>query len=547
MKLFSKGKTEKQDTNAVVPFGGLTLGGDASVGLVPTKNEVVYDDGALSFAVKVEPNTIYQITRNEIGKGNDKFTVCFFEEDITLNLNAEIIKTYDCKGKIATVIRAGSNISSVLIYLGGAYENLRVHIMKSDMFDTKNSYSLPPILRETDDPKTYEIVSCAFRKHDPVRGLSGGPNGVLQVQREVMGESHHDMPLTYVPQPTSTEYPEHLLTAMEDITEHMVKINFYAAYYIEYCIDVWTRRNKKHELFFVCHDVGTAYGAYLRSCRYVVVYHAQGSLAHERESFGTVFTEGDRRLLGRLEEAVLYNAEAVYFPSVGAKKSFIETTNIDCSKVKFGEPLYNTIPDMPPNLDFPKLLAKLNLPQIGREYSDVFLSVGDFSLNKGMERVPAFLEEYSKRTNKNVYWIAIGSKHKAGIFEQLTEIKDSWSFHATLIGTRTDHDTLLALMDFADYYIMFQRYSIFDFATLEAMRAGKGLILTPVGGNLEVNRDDNVVYVDLDNLQSAVSELFKKDKLDFGERNREAFNANFSKEQFYKSYSRMIDRHVLKG
>ncbi len=418
---------------------------------------------------------------------------------------------------------------------------------KPSFFPINNqSYKLPDLLLESEEPKTFEILSCAFRRHEPGKGLTGGPNGVLACEREVFGNLYHGMRMRYLFHSVDVEYPEHLERALKGLS-FMVRINFYAAYYLEYCINSWSRLSRRTDFLFVCHDLGFAYGAYLRKCRYVLVWHAQGSMVHERESFGERLSDRDRHMLNRLEEIVLGHAEAVYFPSRGAKDSYLATTHIDTARVNFAEqPLYNTIPDAPEQLDREALLKKLPLLEIDRSRTDVFLSVGDFSENKGVDRIPEILNAYARESGREIYWIAIGSRHKAGIYERLLQEQENWSFRATLIGERVDHDTLLALMDYTDYYIMMQRHSIFDLSTLEAMRAGKALVLSAVGGNLEVNRRQNVILME-DDRAPAIARLKREDKKELGRRNRQVFEEYFSKACFFREYSRMIDRHVMEA
>ena len=407
------------------------------------------------------------------------------------------------------------------------------------------SYKLPDILLENGRGKTFEVISCAFRKHEPGKGLTGGPNGVLATEREVFGNIYHGMRMRYLFHSVDVQYPEHLEKALKGLS-FMVRINFYAAYYLEYCINSWSRLSKTTDFFFVCHDLGFAYGAYLRNCKYVLVWHTQGSMIHERESFGELLSEQDKRMLNRLEEVVFQNAQAVYFPSKGAKESYLETTNINIEKVKFAnEPLYNTISGRPKNLNTEALMRKLPLLKINRSRTDVFLSVGDFSENKGIERIPEILNAYAEKCKHEIYWIAIGSRHKAGIYERLLKEKDSWKFKATLLGERVDHNTLLALMEYTDYYIMMQRHSIFDLSTLEAMRAGKALILSAVGGNLEVNQRNNVILVENNNLSQVIFRLLSEDKKKLGKLNKQVFDEYFSKTCFFNEYSRMIDHHVM--
>lgn len=415
------------------------------------------------------------------------------------------------------------------------------------MIDNR-SYKLPPILLKNDnEERTLEVISCAFRKHEPKKGLTGGPNGVLATEREVFGNIYHGMRMRYLFHSVDVVYPEHLERALKGLS-FMVRINFYAAYYLEYCVNSWSRLSSSTDFLFVCHDLGFAYAAYLRGCKYVLIWHTQGSMINERESFGEVLSERDKEILNELEKTVFENAEAVYFPSEGAKESYIKTAYIDTSKVRFAEkPLYNTIPKKPENMNVKALLSKLELSENRKEDTDVFLSVGDFSENKGMERIPEILNRYVEKTGRNVYWIAVGSKHKAGIFERLEEEKTKWRFQCLLKGERVDHDTLLALMEYTDYYIMMQRHSIFDLSTLEAMRAGKALILSKIGGNIELNREDNVIFVDPDNIDDAIARVIACDKYGMGKLNRKVFDRYFSKECFFKSYAEMIDEMAKKS
>ncbi|MDE5697454.1 MAG: glycosyltransferase [Lachnospiraceae bacterium] len=407
-----------------------------------------------------------------------------------------------------------------------------------------NAYKLPPVLLEKKDSnKTIEVVSCAFRKHEPQKGLTGGPNGVLATEREVFGDMYHGIYMRYIFHSKEIRYPMHLEKALAGLA-HMVRINFYAAYYLENCVDCWSRMSDSTELFFVCHDLGFAYGAYLRGCKYVLIWHTQGSMINERESFGEVLSERDKDLLNYLEQVVFENAEEVYFPSKGAKKAYLDTTQINVENVRFSaEPLYNTISDK--KIEPINISKKFHLESIDRANTDIFLSVGDFSENKGLDRIPPILNAYVKATGKNVYWIAIGSRHLAGIYEKLCSEKDNWLFESSLYGERVEHNTLLQLVEYTDYYIMMQRHSIFDLSTLEAMQAGKAIVLSAVGGNLEINRESNVIFVEDNNIEKAIQQLKERDKCELGELNRKVFYQYFSKKSFFKEYAKMIDKAAL--
>lgn len=403
-----------------------------------------------------------------------------------------------------------------------------------------NSYMIPDLLRDS-NKKNKIIVSCAFR---PLMGPTGGPNGVLYVEQNIFGNSYKGIPLYYMFQSKLPFfYPPVLEDAIKDLAR-MVKINFYAAYSFDFCNPIWSKYSNRNDVIFVCHDLGFAYGAYLKNIPYVLIYHTQGSYVNEREGFGEKFSEKDKEITYKMEELVFSNALKVFFPSKGAEEVFRRTAKINFDKIKFSEyPLYNTISDKPKKLNIEKVRKQFHLPLFDKN-AKVFLSCGDYSSNKGMERVPLFLNKYVEMYGEKVVWIGIGSKHTAGIYEQLLEEKSDWKFDAYLFGERTIHDNLLSLMEISDYYIMFHRNSIFDLSTLEAMRAQNGLILTEVGGNIEVNKNNNVIFVNPEDdcsLEKAATELHGKNKEEFKLLNESVFNEYFSKENFKKSYEKLFN------
>ena len=72
------------------------------------------------------------------------------------------------------------------------------------------SYQLPELLLENENMKALEIISCAFRKHEPQKGLTGGPNGVLATEREIFGNIYHGMRMRYIFHSVNVTYPTHL-------------------------------------------------------------------------------------------------------------------------------------------------------------------------------------------------------------------------------------------------------------------------------------------------------------------------------------------------
>ena len=407
-----------------------------------------------------------------------------------------------------------------------------------------DTYKLPDILLQNDNAiKKIVIYFCANTIYAPEKGHSGGPGTVLATLKNIIGPSYKEHSCHYIFE-NKPSRPAHLQYALNEIP--ISNRFFIAAFAIEHGLDIWKNLDRYTQYLFICHDVGTAYGAYLRNCRYVLVYHQQGALVSERLSNGDTLNERDIEMANAVEETVFYNAAKVYFPSLGAREAFRVSTHIDCSKVNFAdEALYNTIPDntLSPSL-YDELIKDFKLTEQERDSTDVFLSIGDFSYNKGIDRIPEFLTQYYQRTKKNIYWIAIGRKLGSGIFERMQKEKESWPFKVCLLGERINHDIILALMDYSDYYIMLHRFSIFDLSTLEAMRAGNAIILSNVNGNPEYNKEDNIVLVDPEDYSNALDELTSRDKQEMSVLNQPLFEKCFSKQHYYDAYTKMLDNQI---
>jgi glycosyltransferase involved in cell wall biosynthesis len=281
------------------------------------------------------------------------------------------------------------------------------------------------------------------------------------------------------------------------------------------------------------------------------VYHQQGSTLQEMRSVGRTPTPHEVHVAGALEKLICDNAQRVYFPSLGARDTYLATSESDVRGDNFADvALYNTVSAVDHGDDPQRrgelrdeLARELDLPARDAD-TDVFISVGDFNADKGLDRVPALLTRYTQLSGRKVVWIAIGASGDRRRFDALASQQRSWPFAARLIGERTTHDRLLALLDYADYYVMMHRNAIFDLATLEAMRAGKALILSPVGGNLEVDLASNVLFVDEGTIQDACRVIQTRDRRMWGERNRAVFEEHFSLDRFTERYHRMLDAHL---
>jgi len=401
-------------------------------------------------------------------------------------------------------------------------------------------------------PDEVTVVSCAYRRYDPATGKTGGPGGVLATQRLALGEEHRGRRLAYVfDEGGKGALRDRLSVELTGLSAKVADVVL-GAEHVRVAPEVLRARAEGRRLLLVCHELGSAYGAYLLGVPYVLVYHQQGSTLQEMRSLGRLPTPHETHVADRLERLVLQNAQKVYFPSLGAREAYRSTSRIDdAGHVAFADTaLYNTVSavdhgDRPADRRslLTELSRELHLPAKDAS-TDVFVSVGDYNSDKGLDRVPALLDRYAELTGRTVVWVAVGAVGDRAQFLAFRDAQKGRRFTARLVGERMEHDKLLTLLDYADYYVMLHRSSIFDLATLEAMRAAKPLVLSPVGGNLEVDLDGNVLFVDEGTLDDACRVLEHRDRVAWGERNRAVFEEHFSLERFAERYRAMLDEQL---
>lgn len=385
----------------------------------------------------------------------------------------------------------------------------------------------------------YKIFCCAYREYDINSGKTGGPGGVLMLQKQYLGERFRNMPIEYIFK------PEHSTIKVDRKLTSTTGVIIQAACYIMNNNKVKESLEQGVEPLLVCHDIGSAYGAYLLGLKYVVVYHQQGSIINEIEASGTNYSGEDVAVIAFVEREVMKSAYKVYFPSLGSKEVFEKTSVIDrdeLREINFSDcALYNTIREVRQRLDIEKVLEDLNLSELYHADRQIFVSVADFNHNKGIDRIPCFLSQYASKSGKDIVWIAVGNASNKELFDRLNQEKENWNFKAYLIGKRIEHEKVLELCNWADFYIMLHRNSIFDLAVLEAMRAGNAVILSDSKSNYEFDKDNNILIVDLDNMDHAIAQLLSRDLNEWKQKNKIVFYSYFSPEKFAGNYITMLN------
>ena len=396
------------------------------------------------------------------------------------------------------------------------------------------------------------VFSCAYREYDPSRGRTGGPAGVLATQRLALGDAHAGHELRYLfDDSRKEELREQLSARLRGVRGKIADI-ILGGEHIRTHPDILRAIASGRDVLLVCHELGSAFGAYQLGVPYVIVYHQQGSTLQEMRSIGQDPTPHEITVATRLEELICGSAQQMLFPSIGARETFKATADPALvERVRFADTaLYNTVSAVDHGGDdagraalLAGLARKLSLPEKDAD-TDVFLSVGDWNEDKGLDRVPALLSEHARRSGRKVVWVGIGSAIDRARYAGIKAQADGWPLEARLIGERMTHDRLLALLDYADYYVMLHRNSIFDLATLEAMRAGKPLILSPVGGNPEVDLAGNVLFADEAGFGEVCDELARRDRRAWGDQNRVVFEEHFALAHFAERYRAMLDEQL---
>lgn len=397
------------------------------------------------------------------------------------------------------------------------------------------------------------FVNIAYRPK-PKGVAAGGPNGVLAVQQRLIGEIYRGFYLRYRFEPANLTLPELWTRWIKEqqlatMSRNLLAAHWYVQHDLAKTLPQAFSTRPGAVYHFVCHDIGSAAAAHMCGFPFTLIYHQQGSFIHERTSFGEALNETERYLMNTFEKLAFEQADRVYFPSDGAKEAFLDTTEaVIPERIRFGDrPLYNTIGDLKEDdAALREFLTTNGLEELlspdRRKDVLLFVSVGDFTSNKGVDRCPQVLSRIANTTNKKVVWIAMGSRHKAGIYERLEEEKDGFPFKAILIPSRQDHALTMSVLKLADWLLMLQRHSIFDFSTLEAMKLGTGVILSPVGGNLEFNREGNVLYVDPNDITDhSIEEIVGTEPSEFGRLNQRVFADHFSPDCFVEAYRSIYD------
>ena len=353
----------------------------------------------------------------------------------------------------------------------------------------------------------------------------------------------------------TTYLQERLLLNINDKKESKIKSFFKRNSFIVYLFKVIKERKARiwikavgdkfqfrAEDKYLFHDVDSAY-AFLKVYNYpnsYLVYHQQGGLYSEWKAFSGDNSKILRGYFDILLKYTLKEIRGLFFPSKGAEEVFLEDEPEfkELVTMKSGCILYNGFSICDKEKKYSKKIEDI-FNGIGN--CKIFTTIASLNYAKGVERIPQYLSKV-KEEDIPFKWIVLGDGSRASSLEKEISMYDLWD-NTIWIREYIEHDDVLAILSRSDFYIMFHRWSIFDYSTIEAMSLGAIPILTPVGGNKEVIDDKEQIglfvydFSDISGLRNVMEnyEIIKSNCI------------NFEKEKF--SEKRFLERYkvVLEG
>jgi len=365
------------------------------------------------------------------------------------------------------------------------------------------------------------IHSMTYREFAPNGGRGGG-SAVLSCQKILLQDSYRHLKLKY-----SFIEDNYYKNPSNELWDLWAATDF-----------AYNKAIEEKNTVYITHDYGTAFGLYLAGKRYALVSHIQGARVEEKTNFGEVFTEYSAKIIKYCEKKAMENAELLCFPSYGAYIYLTESkfTTVDFRKIHLGPVLYNTLYVQPNAVEVEKIPEK-------KEFLTI-LSVGQLTTAKGMDRCVTLIENMLSNSKRKIRWICVG---QGPLIEEIISravelMKKNNNFIFSHVGG-CSYAQMQYLQQISDVYMMLQRISIFDLATLEVMNKEKAIVLSAVGGNIEFNKENNIILFNND-YELTAKQILEADLEELGQKNRKVYRKYFSNENFIRSYHQMIDQLI---
>lgn len=294
-----------------------------------------------------------------------------------------------------------------------------------------------------------------------------------------------------------------------------------------------------NEDVFLFHEVESALAFTLEFSfvKTVLIYHQQGSLYYEYLAFGKPENAGVKAYFDLIFREALKRISVLAFPSMGAKDALIQTepswgeaveqkpfaylyNGCDCEggACELSEKMENTLEQL----------------KVFKGYK--FATVSTLNHAKGVEQIPEYLANMKSMLGE-IKWVIVGDgpmkvQLECNITQYGLEENVIW------IQKKVKNDEIMELYSHTDYYIMAHRFSIFDFATIEAMALGNVPVLTKVGGNIEIIQDNGFFIEEIDSMKQVLAE---KSLEDLKQQNIQIARSLYSEYEFLNRYKELCN------
>lgn len=282
---------------------------------------------------------------------------------------------------------------------------------------------------------------------------------------------------------------------------------------------------------YIFHDPQIAYNFLHKYCfgKTLFVYHQQGEAYYEWKSMVKSRSFIVRKYYAHMEKFIFSRTRDIGFPSKGAYYSYNLTADNN-SKIENCKIFYNGVPALE-NIDNTRKQYLLSQREIS------FLTVSVLNDAKGVEKIPQLIKRLKDNLKGyKIKWTLVGDgSHHKEVEEQI--IKWNLKENVYWITESLPHEQIIEMMKETHFYIMMHNFSIFDFATIEAMAAGCVPILSNVPANIEVGKNDNIVVVSEPSDIDEINETFINEKYNsYSKKNIEVQNTYFDDLAFLKGY-----------
>lgn len=452
---------------------------------------------------EIEPGFIIGSMQSALSFAPDMYIIAFIEND-PIKMNSATSSLTECgvaEGKIKYVNMARKRKSDYCAVIAQRkFEGLSINENNGNVV------------------KRIVLVGTLFCEKNKNR-IMGGTTGAVNMQRLLLGDKIGGLPVECM------MFPEKRDVRFDEM------FNKY-----EYALfsSRWIAKDaRRGDAVYISNDVFSACALAICKQKYILIYHGQGDIVSDMNAFGAHLTEQEKNFITWVEKMGMENSFKTYFPSIGARKHFLSTVSQEI-KVGSTEPLYNCIYNYPTE----------SFECIKDDESISFLSIGQMTKLKGIDRIPSFLERIRRCTRKRIQWTVVADGElKKQVADEMKAVSErnggKKNVDYQILDKYISHQEIYALMAQSDIYLMLHRISIFDFSTIEAMYMGKAIILSDIAGNDEFNIDNNILMVNED-LQDSDIVFFIQNADGYGKKNRRVYDENFSVGKFRERYHNAI-------